>query len=301
MQTNFYVDAFNLYYGAPEGDAAPLAGPASALRARCSPATRSTASGTSRRCVESRPSDVHRPSPSGRRTCAPCRRSRTSRSTSASTRPEPIQLPLATPPKMGPKTARVLRTEEKGSDVNLASYLLLDAFRRRLRDSDRGFKRRRPEGADRDGVKDELGIPVGVLNPHPPKRQSRDLAARHSSSSCATDRSPRASSRTILADARGEIRKPSSLVGGASFEIAEARSSGPRTQPPRRLGGMGRKNTTLWPADQACWSWRRVGISQCSAMPRRVAMLLRHEPAAASRESWSAPPATCVSSAPTAR
>ena len=36
--------------------------------------------------------------------------------------------PLARPPKSGPTSVEVLDTEEKGSDVNLASYLLLDGF-----------------------------------------------------------------------------------------------------------------------------------------------------------------------------
>ncbi|MCY3748926.1 MAG: NYN domain-containing protein [Chloroflexi bacterium] len=36
--------------------------------------------------------------------------------------------PLANPPPTGPRTVEVLDTEEKGSDVNLASHLLLDGF-----------------------------------------------------------------------------------------------------------------------------------------------------------------------------
>ena len=36
---------------------------------------------------------------------------------------------LASPPAGGPATVEVIKTEEKGSDVNIASYLLLDAFR----------------------------------------------------------------------------------------------------------------------------------------------------------------------------
>ena len=36
--------------------------------------------------------------------------------------------PLARPPQTGPRTAEILDTEEKGSDVNLAAYLLLDGF-----------------------------------------------------------------------------------------------------------------------------------------------------------------------------
>jgi len=36
--------------------------------------------------------------------------------------------PLSRPPGFGPRTVEVLDTEEKGSDVNLASYLLLDGL-----------------------------------------------------------------------------------------------------------------------------------------------------------------------------
>ena len=36
--------------------------------------------------------------------------------------------PLIPPPQSGPRFAEILDTEEKGSDVNLASYLLLDGF-----------------------------------------------------------------------------------------------------------------------------------------------------------------------------
>ena len=40
-----------------------------------------------------------------------------------------VSMPLARPHPGGPTTVRVIKTEEKGSDVNLASQLLLDAFR----------------------------------------------------------------------------------------------------------------------------------------------------------------------------
>ena len=36
--------------------------------------------------------------------------------------------PLVQQPRTGPRTVEILDTEEKGSDVNLASYLLLDGF-----------------------------------------------------------------------------------------------------------------------------------------------------------------------------
>ena len=79
----------------------------------------------------------------------------------------PVTLPLANPTRRQ-RTARVIRTEEKGSDVNLASMLLVDGFRKRYEvavvisnDSDLVL----PISI----VRDELGLPVGVVNPrgHP--------------------------------------------------------------------------------------------------------------------------------------
>jgi hypothetical protein len=40
-----------------------------------------------------------------------------------------VLMPLATPPAKGNKFAEVIRTDEKGSDVNLASHLLNDAWK----------------------------------------------------------------------------------------------------------------------------------------------------------------------------
>lgn len=39
-----------------------------------------------------------------------------------------VRMPIADPDTKGPKTVEVIKTEEKGSDVNLATYLLVDAF-----------------------------------------------------------------------------------------------------------------------------------------------------------------------------
>ena len=86
----------------------------------------------------------------------------------------PVRLPLAKPPRIGPKFANVLRTEEKGSDVNLATYLLLDAFQKDCQaavviSNDSDLKE--PINVTRN----VLGVPVGVVNPHPPRLRSRDL------------------------------------------------------------------------------------------------------------------------------
>ncbi len=204
MQTNFYVDAFNLYYGCLKGTPHRWLD-LQALFGKVFPRNNINRIRYFTAIVESRPSDVHRPVHQQ----AYLRALQTIPNLSihlGQYKTRAVQLPLATPPKAGPKTARVLRTEEKGSDVNLASYLLLDVFRGDCEtaivvSNDADLK------APIEIVKDELGIPVGVLNPHPPKRQSRDLQPtffkqlRHG---------PIAASQfpPILTDARGKIRKP---------------------------------------------------------------------------------------------
>ncbi len=63
-----------------------------------------------------------------------------------------------------PKTVEVIKTEEKGSDVNLAVHLIHDAYQNR-------YESAVIVSGDSDLVtavqivKNELGKPVGVLNP----------------------------------------------------------------------------------------------------------------------------------------
>ncbi len=83
-------------------------------------------------------------------------------------------MPLANPKPGGPRTAEVMKTEEKGSDVNLASHLLLDAFRDDCdvavvisNDSDLRVPIRIAE--------QQLGITVGIVNPQPARNRSRVL------------------------------------------------------------------------------------------------------------------------------
>jgi uncharacterized LabA/DUF88 family protein len=85
-----------------------------------------------------------------------------------------VSMPLANASAAGPRTVRVLKTEEKGSDVNLASHLLLDAFRNDCdvavvmsNDSDLRVPVRIAE--------EQLGVTVGIINPHPVGRRSRVL------------------------------------------------------------------------------------------------------------------------------
>jgi len=76
-----------------------------------------------------------------------------------------VRMALVAPPANGPRTVSVWKTEEKGSDVNLATYLLLDAFEGDCEaavivsnDSDLELPIRT--------VRKKFELTVGVLNPH---------------------------------------------------------------------------------------------------------------------------------------
>jgi uncharacterized LabA/DUF88 family protein len=87
-----------------------------------------------------------------------------------------IRMPLSTPPRRGPRTVEVLKTEEKGSDVNLATYLLLDAF-------DGDCEMALVVSNDSDlvepirMVRAKFGLPVGVVNPQRTTSQALRQAA----------------------------------------------------------------------------------------------------------------------------
>lgn len=76
-----------------------------------------------------------------------------------------VSMPLANSPETNPKTVRVLRSEEKGSDVALASHLVADGYEGR-------FETAVIISNDSDLVppisivRDRLHLTVGVLNPH---------------------------------------------------------------------------------------------------------------------------------------
>jgi hypothetical protein len=75
------------------------------------------------------------------------------------------------PPRVGRATVKVFKTEEKGSDVNLATQLLVDGFTKRYElavvvSNDGDLK------DPVEYVRHELALPVGVLNP----RKNRSYA-----------------------------------------------------------------------------------------------------------------------------
>ena len=118
-------------------------------------------------------------------------------------------MPLASPHSSGPRSVEVIKTEEKGSDVNLATYLLLDAFENRSdtavvisNDSDLAEAVRVAQV--------ELGIRVGIVNPHPRKHRSRKLQQLGCLFYKQVPRGALAQAQLppVLHDGRGPIRKP---------------------------------------------------------------------------------------------
>lgn len=75
-----------------------------------------------------------------------------------------VRMPLADPPLHGPRTVEVIKTEEKGSDVNIASYMLLDAF-----DADCEVMVLISNDSDLllpiQQIQQKFHLPVGILNP----------------------------------------------------------------------------------------------------------------------------------------
>ncbi len=119
-----------------------------------------------------------------------------------------VRLPLAQPPAGRPRTVEVVRTEEKGSDVNLATALLVDGF---TRDFDAAVV----VSNDSDllepikVVRQRLGYPVGILNPHPRGKRSRALFQAATFARQVSRRALQASQFPhTLTDAHGTITKP---------------------------------------------------------------------------------------------
>jgi uncharacterized LabA/DUF88 family protein len=117
------------------------------------------------------------------------------------------RMPLANPVPDGARTVEVIKTEEKGSDVNLATYLLADAFRADAdtfvvvsNDSDLMEPIRL--------VSQELGYRVGIVNPH--QIVSRALQRAGPSFTKQIRRNVLAASQfpAQLHDAHGIITKP---------------------------------------------------------------------------------------------
>lgn len=118
-----------------------------------------------------------------------------------------VTMPLANPVPGGSKFAKVIKTEEKGSDVNLAAHLIHDGYQRAFElaviitnDSDLAEPVRI--------VRRELGLPIGILNPH--KNQTSKVLATHASfiKQIRTGVLSVSQFPTVLTDHQGEFRKP---------------------------------------------------------------------------------------------
>ena len=162
MKTFVYVDAFNLYYGALKNTSCKwlnirrmceLALPKNQIEHICVCTVR----------VKARPNDPSQPL----RQAMLFRASRTLPDLEiieGHFLSHKVRMPLAHPVPGGPDMVQVIKTEEKGSDVNLATALLRDAYEGYFDvavivsgDSDLL--------APVEIVKNRLGKPVGILNP----------------------------------------------------------------------------------------------------------------------------------------
>ncbi|MFC6080895.1 NYN domain-containing protein [Sphaerisporangium aureirubrum] len=207
MRTNVYIDGFNLYYGClkgrqhkwldldalcrkllPSHDIQRIRYFTARITARCDDPDSPVRQSTYLRALQTIPHlTVHLGHFQETRTV----------------------MPLAHPDPNGPRMVKVIKTEEKGSDVNLASHLLLDASRGDCElavvisnDSDLKEPIRMAMA--------EYGVPVGLVNPHRPQFRSRDLMSLRplffkqiKENALKASQFPEA-----LTDGTGEIRRP---------------------------------------------------------------------------------------------
>jgi uncharacterized LabA/DUF88 family protein len=119
-----------------------------------------------------------------------------------------VFMPLAEPVPGGPKFMKVVKTEEKGSDVNIAAHLINDGYKKAYdvavvvtNDSDLLEPIRI--------VRTELNLPVGILNPH--EHTPSRVLLKHASFMRQIRKGVLAASQfpDTLADAKGAFHKPS--------------------------------------------------------------------------------------------
>ena len=205
---NVYIDGFNLYYGALKGTPYKWLDLGSLCRNLLPAYTVNRIRYFTAR-VSARPDDPQLP----QRQQTYLRAIRTIPNVTihyGQFRSHPVRLPLYPPPNVGPKMVQVLRTEEKGSDVNLATHLLLDGF---AKDASAAFVM--SDDSDLLGPVEAtsqiLGMHVGILNPQV-RREEPNRALQKVADSYRPIRQGalRASQfPATLTDSRGTITKPS--------------------------------------------------------------------------------------------
>ncbi len=206
MHTNVYIDAFNLYYGCLKGTPYKWLN----LETFCHILLPKNTIGqikyyTAR--VSAWPNDPDKPT----RQQAYLRALDTLSTVSivyGTFLSHVVTMPLANPQPGGPRFVQVTKTEEKGSDVNLATHLLHDAWHNKYdvaavitNDSDLVEPIRI--------VRQDLGKIVGVLNPqrHPSfeLRNNSDFFKQIRQSALTRSQFP-----PTLTDANGVFHKPAS-------------------------------------------------------------------------------------------
>ena len=118
-----------------------------------------------------------------------------------------VFMPLSNPPKVGSRFVKVMKTEEKGSDVNLATHLISDAYENAF-----DIAALITNDSDLLGpvnlVKDRLGKKVGILNPqkHPAfvLRNAATFFKQIRNSALANSQLP-----AVLSDSHGTFQRPS--------------------------------------------------------------------------------------------
>ena len=205
LRTYVYVDGFNLYYGAVKGTAFKWLN----LRRLCELLLPQSDIGkikyfTAR--VSARREDPDKPT----RQQIYLRALRTLPNLEiilGSFLSHDVSMPLAEPVPGGPRFARVVKTEEKGSDVNIAAHLVNDAYKGLFdlavlvtNDSDLTEAIRI--------VRRELNLAVGILNPH--EQTPSQMLLRHATFMKQIRHGVLAASQfpTTVTDRKGSFHKP---------------------------------------------------------------------------------------------
>ncbi|MHB8694369.1 MAG: NYN domain-containing protein [Solirubrobacteraceae bacterium] len=206
MKTNVYVDGFNVYYGAVKNTPYKWLDLA-ALCATLFPKNHINRIRYFTAIVDARPPDLQQPV--RQQTYIRALETLPNLSVHLGTfRTRATRMRLVDPPAFAANTVEVWKTEEKGSDVNLASHLLLDTFRKDC-DTAIVFSNDADLKTPIHIARTELGINVGVVNPHRPDRRSLDLQPTFFKQ---LRKGPVAASQfpAVMADGNGQFQKPAS-------------------------------------------------------------------------------------------
>lgn len=215
MKTILYIDGFNLFYSAVKGTPLRWLNPV-ALIARAFPQNQIVGTKYFTAKVTALPNNLGQPI----RQMVFWRALRTLPNLDiieGDFRTRAVVAPVVTPP---PQFIKIFKTEEKGSDVNLAAHLLLDGFRGKYDcaivvsgDSDLVTPIRM--------VRDELKKPVGILNPQrlsgpncrpPRKNAGLQHAASFYQNGVTWAQLAAAQFPTTMTDATGTFHKPPTWV-----------------------------------------------------------------------------------------